>query len=103
MRGALRLAAGEDLSGALRRGVGVDLSAALVEKVLGTSAAFSRVDKGLYVVKQGSSYVMISVIASGPNKDRALVRVTAQVVSGVRPESSLFRRCSRSPRRNGPT
>src|SRR5438046_1635064 len=64
---------------------------ALIEKSLGTSSAFRKVDPGLYVVKQGSSYVMISVMASGPKKDRALVRVTSQVVSGVRPEPSLFR------------
>src|SRR5262249_35314778 len=63
----------------------------LIEKSLGASSAFRKVDPGLYVVKQGSSYVMISVMASGPKKDRALVRVTSQVVSGVRPEPSLFR------------
>lgn len=66
-------------------------SCALIEKALGGSSAFRKVDMGLYVVKQGSTYVMISVISSGPNRDRALVRVTAQVVSGVRPEPSLFR------------
>ena len=69
----------------------IEQTCALVERSLGTSSAFRKVDPGLYVVKQGSSYVMISVMASGPKKDRALVRVTAQVVSGVRPEPSLFR------------
>src|SRR5260370_29641988 len=37
---------------------------------------------------------MISVVPSGPKgkaNDRALVRVVAQVVAGVRPEPSLFR------------
>jgi hypothetical protein len=64
---------------------------ALIEKTLGQSNAYRKVDENLYVVKQGSSYVMISVLPSGPKRDRALVRVTAQVVSGVRPEPSLFR------------
>ena len=69
----------------------LEQTCALVERSLGSSSAFRKVDPGLYVVKQGSSYVMISVMASGPKKDRALVRVTSQVVSGVRPEPSLFR------------
>ncbi len=44
--------------------------------------------------KQGSSYVMISVVPSGHKSkvnERALVRVVAQVVAGVKPEPSLFR------------
>ncbi len=69
----------------------ISQSCGLIEKTLGSSPAFRKVDNCLYVVKQGSSYVMISVLGSGPNKDRALVRVTAQVVSGVRAEPSLFR------------
>jgi hypothetical protein len=65
-----------------------------IEKTLGKSPAFRKVEEDLYVVKQGSSYVMISVTATGPkskHNERALVRVVAQVVSGVRPEASLFR------------
>jgi hypothetical protein len=65
-----------------------------IEKALGKSPAFRKVEDNLYVVKQGSSYVMISVLPTGPkshHNDRALVRVVAQVVSGVRPEPSLFR------------
>jgi hypothetical protein len=69
----------------------IQQSCALIEKVLGISPAFRKIEDSLYVVKQGSSYVMISVMASGQSRDRALVRVTAQVVSGVRPEPSLFR------------
>lgn len=69
----------------------IEQSCALIERTLGGSAAYKKVDAGLYVVKQGSSYVMINVLPSGARKDRALVRVTAQVVSGVRPEPSLFR------------
>jgi hypothetical protein len=65
-----------------------------IEKALGKSPAFRKVEDNLYVVKQGSSYVMISVTPTGPKShhdERALVRVVAQVVSGVRPEASLFR------------
>ena len=72
----------------------VEASIAHVEKALGKSQAFRKVEDKLYVVKQGSSYVMISVIATGAKagpEDRAIVRVVSQVVSGVRPEASLFR------------
>jgi hypothetical protein len=72
----------------------VDASCEHIEKTLGKSPAYRKVDERLYVVKQGSSYVMISVVPSGPKSktnDRALVRVVAQVVAGVRPEPSLFR------------
>ncbi len=72
----------------------VATSCASIEKTLGKSPAYRKVDERLYVVKQGSSYVMISVVPSGPKSkttDRALVRVVAQVVAGVRPEASLFR------------
>src|SRR5262245_26777340 len=72
----------------------VDASCAHIERVLGRSPAFRKVEDRLYVVKQGSSIVMISVIPTGVksgHNDRALVRVHAQVVRGVRPEASLFR------------
>jgi hypothetical protein len=72
----------------------VTASRELIEKTLGKSTAYRKVDEGLYVVKQGSSYVMISVVATGPkskHNDRAVVRVVAQVVAGVKPEPSLFR------------
>ena len=72
----------------------VEASCGYIERVLGKSPAFKKVEDQLYVVKQGSSYVMISVVQTGGKKerdDRAIVRVTAQVVAGVRPEASLFR------------
>ena len=78
-------------------GSSVDQSCVLVERILGLSAAHKQsergvfIDKGLYVIKQGSSYVMISVIATGAAQESALVRVTAQVVAGVRPEPQLLR------------
>ena len=61
----------------------------LIEKTLGKSQAFRKVEERLYVVKQGSTYVTISVVPG--KKDKPLVRVYAQVVSGVTPEPSLFR------------
>ncbi len=72
----------------------VEASCTHIEKVLGKSPAFKKVEDQLYVVKQGSSYVMISVLSTGGKQkrdDRAIVRITAQVVQGVRPEQSLFR------------
>src|SRR5262252_6004396 len=56
-------------------------SCQLIEKTLGKSPAFKKVDEGLYVVKQGSSIVMINVLAW--NADRAVVRCVAQLVKGV--------------------
>jgi hypothetical protein len=72
----------------------VSASCGIIEKTLGKSQAYRKVDDRLYVVKQGSSYVMISVVPSGPKDkpdERALVRVMAQVVSGVRAEPPLMR------------
>lgn len=84
-------------SGPASGGSAVDQSCLLIERILGLSAAHKQsergvyIDKGLYVIKQGSSYVMISVIATGAAQESALVRVTAQVVAGVRPEPQLLR------------
>ncbi len=63
----------------------------LIEKALGKSAAFRKVEERLYVVKQGSSYVTISVMPGARDGDKPLVRVYAQVVSGVSPDPGLFR------------
>src|SRR5438309_689773 len=63
-----------------------------IEKTLGKSGVFGRVEECLYVVKQGSTYVTISVVVPAGKADKQpLVRVYAQVVSGVAPEPSLFR------------
>ena len=62
-------------------------SCQLIEKTLRKSPAFKKVDEGLYVVKQGSSIVMINVIAWNP--DRAVVRCVAQLVKGVTMEVPL--------------
>ena len=53
----------------------------LIERTLQTSPAYRKIDDSLYVIKQGSAYVMISVVPWGDN--RAMVRCTSQLVKGV--------------------
>jgi hypothetical protein len=59
----------------------------VIEDTLGSHGTYRKVDARLYVVKQGSTYVMINIVALGD--DRALVRVVAQLVRGVRMDGSL--------------
>ncbi len=59
----------------------VKVSCDRVEKALGKSPAFRRIDDRLYVVKQGSAYVMLTVLPWGD--DRAVVRCAAQLVKGA--------------------
>ena len=61
----------------------------LIEQTLTTSPAYRKIDESLYAVKQGSTYVLITVMPWGP--DRALVRCVAQLVKGVRMDASLAR------------
>ena len=56
-------------------------TALLIERTLQDSPAYRKVDDSLYVIKQGSAYVMISVVPWGDNK--AMVRCAAQLVKGV--------------------
>ena len=64
----------------------------MIESTLGKSTAFRKVDEKLYVVHQGSAYVTIAVMDAGREGHlKPVVRVYAQVVTGVRPEASLFR------------
>ncbi len=69
----------------------------LIQRLLGLNESHREsdrglyIDRGLYVIKQGSSYVMIAVLRTGPAGDHILVRVTAQVVAGVRAEPALLR------------
>lgn len=56
-------------------------TALLIERTLEHSPAYRKVDEGLYVIKQGSAYVMINIVAFG--KDKAMVRFTAQLVKGI--------------------
>jgi hypothetical protein len=58
-----------------------------VEKLLSSSPAYRKVDDGLYVIKQGSTLVMVSV---HPWKGtHAVVRLVAQLVKGVTMEVPL--------------
>lgn len=58
-----------------------------IESTLCGHKAFRKVEDGLYIVKQGSSYVMINVVPWGD--DHAVVRCLAQVVRGVTMTSDL--------------
>lgn len=53
----------------------------MIERTLQDSPAYRKVDDALYVIKQGSAYVMINVVPWGAH--RAMVRCTAQLVKGV--------------------
>jgi hypothetical protein len=56
-------------------------TALLIERTLHDSPAFRKIDDALYVIKQGSAYVMISVVPWGDNQ--AMVRCVAQLVKGI--------------------
>src|SRR5437762_2274112 len=62
-------------------------TALVIERTLQDSAAFRKVDDSLYVIKQGSAYVMISVVPWG--RDKAMLRATAQLVKGCRMTGDL--------------
>jgi hypothetical protein len=53
----------------------------LIERTIQNSPAYRKVDDSLYVIKQGSAYVMINIVPWGDN--RAMVRCTAQLVKGA--------------------
>ena len=59
----------------------------LIEKTLQNSPAYRKVDDSLYVIKQGSAYVMISVLPWG--NDKACLRCTAQLVKGITVDGKL--------------
>jgi hypothetical protein len=56
-------------------------SCALIESTLGEHKAFRKVEDKMYVIKQGSSYVMINVVPWG--EQGAVVRCVSQLVKGV--------------------
>lgn len=62
-------------------------SCQVIEATLGGHKAFRKVDEQMYVVKQGSSYVMITVVPWG--QERAIVRCVAQLVKGARMTGDL--------------
>jgi hypothetical protein len=59
----------------------------LIERTLQDSPAFRKIDDSLYVIKQGSAYVMINIVPWGDNK--AMVRCTSQLVKGVDVDGGL--------------
>lgn len=62
-------------------------TALVIEETLADSPAFRKVDEKLYVVKQGSAYVMVNIVSWGENK--ALVRCVALVAKGLVPDGGL--------------
>ncbi len=61
----------------------------VIETALKDSPAFRKIDERLYIVKQGSCFVMINVVGWG--RDRAVVRCVAQLVKGVHLAPQLAR------------
>jgi hypothetical protein len=59
----------------------------VIERTLASSPAYRKVDDSLYVIKQGSAYVMVAVVGWG--QDKACVRCTAQLVKGVKVDGNL--------------
>jgi hypothetical protein len=62
-------------------------TATVIEETLANNPAYRKVDDKLYVIKQGSAYVMINIVPWG--EDKAMVRCVAQLVKGVRMEHEL--------------
>jgi hypothetical protein len=56
-------------------------TALVIERTLQNSQAYRKIDDALYVIKQGSAYVMISVVPWGDNQ--AMVRCVSQLVKGI--------------------
>ena len=59
----------------------------VIERTLASSPAYRKVDDALYVIKQGSAYVMVAIVPWG--KDKACVRCTAQLVKGIKLDQKL--------------
>jgi len=59
----------------------------VIERTLERSPAYRKVDDSLYVIKQGSAYVMLSVVPWGP--DKAMLRLTSQLVKGIAVDGDL--------------
>ncbi len=68
----------------------VEVSVRCVEETLGHSKAYRKVDNHLYVVRQGSAYVMIVVLPY--NEGSAIVRLVAQLVTGIEMSGELAQR-----------
>ena len=59
----------------------------IIEQTLGTSPAFEKLGDDLFIVKQGSAYVMVRVVPW--DQDRAVVRCVAQMVTGIEMDGEL--------------
>ncbi len=62
-------------------------SARLIEDTLKDNPAYRKLDDKLYIVKQGSTFVMINVVPL--DGERAQVRCVAQLVKGVKMTGEL--------------
>jgi hypothetical protein len=62
-------------------------TALVIERTLQSRGNFRKVDDRLYVIKQGSTYVMINIVPWA--EDKALVRVAGQLVKGVKMDGKL--------------
>lgn len=62
-------------------------TALVIEKTLQESPAYRKVDDKLYVVKQGSAYVMINIVPWG--EEKCMVRCVAQLVKGLEVDGEL--------------
>lgn len=62
-------------------------TAMAIEETLANNPAYRKVDDNLYVIKQGSAYVMINIVPWGG--DKAMVRCVAQLVKGIRMDDEL--------------
>lgn len=64
-------------------------TALAIEQTLGNNAAYRKIEDRLYLVKQGSAYVMINIV---PWSDgQAMVRCVAQLVKGLEMQGRLAR------------
>lgn len=61
--------------------VAIDMTIRTINEALAGNPAFRRIEERLFVVKQGSAYVMICAQPFGEGE--ALVRLAAQVVTGI--------------------
>jgi hypothetical protein len=59
----------------------------LIEDTLGENPAYRKLDNRLFIVKQGSTFVMINIVDL--DEDRVQVRCIAQLVKGVKMSEQL--------------
>ena len=62
-------------------------TASVIEGTLASKGSYRKIDDRLYVIKQGSTYVMINIVPWGT--ERAVVRCVAQLVKGIAMDGGL--------------